>query len=260
MTDVTGFGDRWKEGGEMGDVDLSAFFEGRVQAWGVAPAQSFVDAPEGHRPEDVLRGAASVVVYGIAVPGGIFLSREYSLHSLHRSYHTVYPLLDAVGFELALYLEDRGHLATVIPSYAPLVFRGVEPWGLISLKHAAWLAGLGSFGRSGMVYHPTYGARLRLGAVVTTAELDAGEPLVVPSCPEECRRCSEACPCGALAGEGFDKMACLAHTIRHGIYPVTLRSEEGLRHMELIINTAGYNYWVKCCECLMVCPLNLERA
>jgi epoxyqueuosine reductase QueG len=166
--------------------------------------------------------------------------------------------LDLTGLQLSLYLEGLGFSAAPVPSYAPLIFRGVEPRGILSLKHAAWLAGLGAFGRSGMVYHPSYGARLRLGAVVTTAELEPARPVNGSPCPEDCRECLESCPSGALSDEGFDKMACLAYAIRHGIYPLAFRDEEGIRNMELVINTAGYDYWIKCCECLRACPLNSQ--
>lgn len=250
----------------MNGVDLTGFLEGKVQIWGAAPAGAFSGAPEGHRPKDLLEGARSVVVFGIAVPRGSFRSPRYRSHFLHRSYHTVYPRLDGVGLELALFMEEAGHEAVAIPSYAPLVFRGAEPWGLLSLRHAAQLAGLGTFGRSGMIYHPVYGSRLRLGAVVTTAEVrarsgDGGRPGDAVSamevlCPEGCTRCADVCPAGAISEEDFNKMACLSHSVRHAIYPLALRDEGGRRNIELVVNTAGYDYWIRCFECIKACPLD----
>jgi epoxyqueuosine reductase QueG len=97
---------------------------------------------------------------------------------------------------------------------------------------------------------------LRLGAVVTSAAL-AGDPVVEEDpCPEGCSACREACPAGAFGDGGFRKMACLSHTIRHGIYPLALKDEVGRKNIEMIINSAGYNYWLKCDECLKVCPRN----
>ena len=86
-----------------------------------------------------------------------------------------------------------------------MVFHGMEPWGILSLKHAAVKAGLGMFGRSGQVYHPRYGSLLRFGAVVTDAELP-GDPLLEKDpCPPKCNVCRTSCPAGAFdepAGSG----------------------------------------------------------
>ena len=51
-------------------------------------------------------------------------------------------------------------------------------------------------------------------------------------------------------------MACLGHTIKHAIYPLALKDAQGLKHIERVINTAGYDYWIDCDECMKVCPLN----
>ena len=47
--------------------------------------------------------------------------------------------------------------------------------------------------------------------------------------------------------------------IKHATYPLALKDEIGRKHIERIINTAGYNYWLACDECLKVCPLNKNK-
>ena len=221
---------------------------------GFAPVDRFDQAPESHHPSRVCKEAKTVVVFGRIVPRGVFSSPGYNLHLLHRSYHTLYPYLDELGLDLANDIEAEGYLAVQIPSYAPLVYHGLEPWGIISLKHAAVLAGLGAFGRSGLVYHPRYGSRLRLGAVVTSAAIP-GDPLVAENpCPPKCNACQKACPAGAFDTGSFQKLTCMSYSIRHAIYPLALRDEAGQRNIETVINTAGYNYWLKCDECIKVCP------
>jgi epoxyqueuosine reductase QueG len=231
---------------------------GKVSALGFAPVERFKDAPEGHHPADACRGARTVIVYGIPVPRGAITSPGYNLHCIHRSYHTIYRRLDEISIDLCNFLEARGGCQAVpAPSYAPMVFHGVEPWGVISLKHAAVLAGLGSFGRSGQVYHPRYGSLLRLAAVITSAAIP-GDPAIEGSpCPPECTACRKACPVRALdADDGFRKLVCLGHAVKHAIYPLALKDETGLKNIERIINTAGHDYWIACDECLKVCPLN----
>jgi len=230
----------------------------RVSAIGFASVDRFVDAPEKHHPENASKGAQTVIVFGITVPRGMLRSPDYNLYFLHRTYHTVYAYLDELGLGLCNFIEAQGgYLAVPIPSFAPLVYHGLEPWGVISLKHAAVQAGLGAIGRSGLLYHPKYGSLLRLGAVVTSMKLPA-DPLIEGNpCPPECNSCREACPCQAFdAVGGFNKLTCLRHIAKHAIYSIALRSDSGLKNIERVINTAGYNYWLECDECLRVCPNN----
>lgn len=240
---------------------INNFLKPRVADSGFASVDRFADAPDAHHPKRICRNAETVIVFGIAVPRGMLESPDYNLYALHRSYHSAYMRIDEISLALCNYIESLGqYLAVPVPSYAPMVFHQFEPWGILSLKHAAVHAGLASFGLSGQVYHPEYGGLLRLGAVVTDADLEA-DPLLPPDpCPPKCTACSKACPSKALSADGkFNKMTCLGHTIKHAIYPLALNSEAGLKKIERVINTAGHNYWIDCDECLKVCPLNRRR-
>jgi epoxyqueuosine reductase len=230
----------------------------KVTVLGFAPVERFKDAPVKHCPGDVCRDARTVIVFGITIPRGVLTSPSYNLHALHRCYHTTYRHLDELGLEVCTIIESReDYRAVPVPSYAPMVFQGIEPWGIISLKHAAVCAGLGAFGRSGQVYHPAHGALLRFGAVVTSAELPGDKVLDPDPCPSKCSACQKACPAGAIGTSGeFSKLVCLGHTIKHAIYPLALKNEADLKHIERVINTAGYDYWIACDECLKVCPIN----
>ena len=69
------------------------------------------------------------------------------------------------------------------------------------------------------------------------------------------RGSSKVCPSKALDKDGpFKKMDCLGYLVKHAIYPLALKTEKGLQQIERVINTAGYNYWLTCNECLRVCP------
>jgi epoxyqueuosine reductase len=238
------------------DEIIQFIHDSGTEAVGFASVDRFKEADEAHHPSAVCKNAKTVIVFGKSVPRGMLRSPRYSLYAMHRSYHTVYPFLDELALKLSTLIEDDGHLAVPVPTYAPLVYKGAEPWGILSLKHAAVCAGLGSFGRSGLVYNPRYGSLLRFGAVVTDGDYEPDPVAAADPCPAECRACSSACPSKALQGDSFDKMKCMLHTIRHGIYPLALKDESGIKNIELIINTAGHNYWLKCNECLKVCPLN----
>jgi epoxyqueuosine reductase QueG len=233
----------------------------RLTAIGFASVDRFDDAPEKHHPAKACKDAQTIIVLGITVPRGLLGSPDYNLHILHRSYHTVYKHLDELSLELSNFIEAQGDYAAVpIPSYAPMVFHGMEPWGVLSLKQAAACAGLGAFGRSEQVYHPQFGSLLRFSAVITNAELP-GDPIIAEHpCPPKCTACHQVCPSKAYDAEGkFSKMTCLQYSIKHAIYPLALKDELGLKNIERVINTAGYNYWLACDECLKVCPINKPK-
>ncbi len=237
---------------------ITGYLKNRVAAVGFAPAYRFSEAPEKHHPENVCKNAKTVIVFGIPVPRGVLDSPDYNLYGLHRSYHTVYRQLDTISLDLSNFIEAQGkHRAIMVPSYAPMVFSGAEPWGLLSLKHAAVFAGLGAFGRSGQVYHPEYGGRLRLAAVVTDADMP-GDPVITEDpCPPKCHACQKACLAAAFTPDGaFQKMVCMGHTIKHAIYPIALKGPDALKHIERVINTAGHDYWLDCDECVKACPNN----
>jgi epoxyqueuosine reductase QueG len=233
-------------------------FGGSIEAIGFAPVERFADAPDQHHPSRICKDAKTVIVLGKAVPRGMLHSPDYNLFIMHRSYHSIYPRLDDLALTLANWIEAQGkYLAVPIPSYAPMVFHGREPWGVLSLKHAAVNAGLGKFGKNGLVHHPTYGTLLRLAAVVTDAEIQPDAVMTGSPCPKKCNACLKACPAQAFEESGaFQKMTCLAHTIKHAIYPIAFQTPEGIKHIERVVNTAGHNYWLTCHTCLKVCPSN----
>ncbi|MFH1953643.1 MAG: 4Fe-4S double cluster binding domain-containing protein [Pseudomonadota bacterium] len=234
---------------------IFSWLEGRVDAAGFAPVERFHEAPAGHHPTLVCKDAATVIVFGRRVPKGVLNSPEYGLYLLHRSYHTLYPYLDEVAMDLANRVEAQGYLAVQVPSFAPVVYHGEVPWGLLSLKHAAVFAGLGALGRNGLFFHTEHGSLLRLAAVITNAKIP-GDPVIDASCPRECNACQEACPAGAFQNGVFNKAVCLAYSIRHAIYPLALRDARGRKNIETIFNTAGYNAWIRCHDCQKACPNN----
>ncbi len=134
---------------------ISTYLSDQVTTFGFAPVTRFDKADEAHHPGNICKDAKTVVVFAITVPRGMLHSPDYHLYAMHRSYHTVYGRLDDIALDLCNFIEVTGDCLTVpVPSYAPMVFHGMEPWGILSLKHAAAKAGLGSFGRNGLVHHP----------------------------------------------------------------------------------------------------------
>ena len=97
---------------------------------------------------------------------------------------------------------------------APGVLRS-DPFAFFSHRHAAYLAGLGTFGVNNMVLTPEYGPRVRFTSVFTTAELRADDVMAEDLCTR-CMRCSRLCPAQALDRRDYPegltrKDACTEH-------------------------------------------------
>jgi len=115
-------------------------------------------------------------------------------------------LLDRVAFELTSEIERVGYRAFPV---AASQYVATDPFrGQISHRLLGFWAGLGWIGRSTLLVHPGFGARLRLASVLTDAPLAAATPLG-GSC-KDCRRCIDACPAQAIGetSREFDLEAC----------------------------------------------------
>jgi len=176
-----------------------------ARAVGIASVDSINKfAPPGHRPDDILKGAKSVVVLGGDGPtagawraGG---NRVLGSIGYNRS------LLASIARKLAYYIEDNYHYYTIpIPTG-----NWIGHYPYISLKLCAEMAGLGTRSMAaGILLNPQYGL-LYFNGVITTMELKEDGPLKIPVCPESsCVRmwqkksstpCLSSCP-DCLSGE-----------------------------------------------------------
>lgn len=179
---------------------------------GIASVKAFADAPSGHHPRDVLRGARSVIVMAVALPRAALESApsfEYSA-----SYWSANNELDRIAFRVAKFLEGNGHRAVQIPASSPHDVRHMT--GHLSHKHAGELAGLGVFGKNNLLLSPEYGSRMRLVSVITDADLASDKRLEADFC-SDCDECIRACPAKALKGNRrVDKKACDDREFRIG--------------------------------------------
>lgn len=164
-------------------------------------------APAGHRPEDLLPGAKSVIVVAGGQPtGGAWFAgsaRVQASIGYNRS------VASTAANKIAHFLEERyGYRAMPAPSG---LRAGHYPY--MSLKLCAEMAGLGTRSMAGgVILNPDYGL-LYYGAVLTTMPLEPDGPLEEAVCPHpSCVKtwekrgvtpCLEACPV-CLSGELTD--------------------------------------------------------
>ena len=229
---------------------------------GIADAnhELFNDAPKKHHPKNILEGVKSVIIFGKPMPKSILKLANYKKQLVHRTYHSLYKYLDIVATRLSCHLESLGFYSVPVPSYIPLSIENLEPWGIISLKQAGLIAGLGTIAKNGLLINPDYGTLLRLSGVITTAKLTPNKMLEEDVC-KDCNLCIEACPANAFSKRGkFRKLNCLSRVVKHGFnifHP--LQEKKYLKNLELISNTVLLEYSIGCTKCLEVCPLNKRQ-
>ncbi len=220
----------------MGVVDISV---SPVERWFSNPLVSS-RIGEGHRPTDIMPDAKSVIVLGIPIQKTI-LDTAPSIYYNHL-YSVVNNLLDQVSERLALELIALGHNAVYVPRDGYQGVSGLKDKteAFFSHRHAAYLAGMGTFGWNNMLLTKKYGPRVRLVSVITTAELPYGDVLTEDLCIH-CKKCTKECPVLAVASEDYPK---------------------GITNKLLCLdNSAELAHVGKspCGRCIAVCPVGLDK-
>jgi len=103
-------------------------------------------------------------------------------------------------YKLARFIkkEFRAHVMAV-PGSGPLNIdkKTGLPSGYISLRHAAFAAGLGNFGRNNLIIHSEMGSKVVFTAIVTDLDIEPDTPIKDKICID-CDICVNQCPVNAL--------------------------------------------------------------
>ncbi len=243
----------------------------------ISSCEGYEKALPGCKPHDLVKDARSVVVFARRMPFGNATPRP-SVGYLEFGYYGHEAWINKLSYRLALWLEDEGHMALPTPAGRDIpslriLREGAEPevfmQGSFDLRLAAVNAGMGEIGVNNNLITAEYGSRLRLGAVVTTAALEADPPQkygVVPDFCVECGyKCIKPCPAGALPGDGaVDHYKCMV------MYPQKVSSEKavdvfktryGYPELQLAGRMMAFteNAPHICATCITLCPMDEAR-
>lgn len=204
---------------------------------GFADIERFEGTAEGFSPRDIYPKCNSVAVFGVAAPPSV----------LHIKPHLIYGYFNSIGKNIAdnaafsasrrLY-DELGIDSLPIPGDGPYEYwlpEKKEGRGLLDIKSAAVLAGLGQKGKSTLLLNEKYGNMLTLGAMLLECKL-GGDELCEGICINGCRKCIENCPVGAISDSGHvDQKKCRENTYGR--------------------NARGFDT-VDCNICRSVCPMS----
>ena len=129
-------------------------------------------------------------------------------HTYFNHYRSVNAFIDSLLLKAGLYLQKNGYKYITVAASQSINKDGWNYKGRYSHKKVATLSGLGAIGKSSMFLHKDYGAKVRLGTVVTNCEFDVSGVVPLDLC-SGCDRCVKACPSDAITGnmwhEGCDR-------------------------------------------------------
>lgn len=206
---------------------------------GIADIDGFSTAPAVFSPSDLFKDCKSVIVFGIALPQGITKANTRLVYGYYNS--LAFSEIDRISLRGAKALERQwGDKAIPIPCDNPYEYWDSETStgkGLISMKHAAVIGGLGTLGKNSLLLNPEYGNLLVLGAILFERKLQADKPSE-DICIKNCKKCIESCPVQAIHHGKVNQRLC-----RQNAYGKTSR---------------GFDT-VDCNRCRFVCPMKYGK-
>jgi len=203
---------------------------------GIAGVEKFKSAPKGFRPTDIYPDCKSVVVFARRLPRGLTHVSPRMIY-LNANNLTLAEV-DRIGLAACNAIEAAGGIAVPVPCDSPYEsWNGerMEGRGLLSMRHAALLAGIGSMGKNTLIMNKQLGNMINIGALLTNLVLKS-DPPAEKLCREGCQICLKSCPQNALDGVTVDQKLCRQYT-----YTTTAR---------------GFDV-CNCNRCRTLCPFSL---
>jgi epoxyqueuosine reductase len=176
---------------------------------GIAPVARFTDAPQGFHPCDIYPDCRSVVVFAARFPLSTLQAKTNAPYTLVRN--KMVEKVDWISFHVSDELEAKGVASVLIPSADPYDYWDTERnhgRGILSLKHAGVLAGLGVLGKNTLLINERFGNMIWVGAILVSIDLEPDPIASYEGCTSDCTLCIDSCPQHALDGITIDQKLC----------------------------------------------------
>jgi len=184
-------------------------FDKGVDLFGIASVDRFKNAPQGFHPKDIYSKTESVIAFAIKLPAETLFA-ENPIPFTHVNTLAMQKL-DAMTFDISRDLDNMGIRNVLIPCDDPYEFWDQdkqEGRGILSMRHAGVLAGLGKLGRNNLLINKIYGNMIEIGALLTDEKLEPDPLAYYEVCPPKCRICLDNCPQNALTGKSVIQKKC----------------------------------------------------
>lgn len=217
---------------------------------GITSMDRFEGAPKQNDPRCIFPAAKSMIVLGYRVHRGTFRGIEEGTHFIDYASMGYAAINQVEGpmtlWKMATDIEDMGWEAVPImninggEAVNPVTGKFRENWSvpveegkpypdvLIHFRFAAYLAGLGEIGWSGVFLTPEFGPRVRFNLILTDAELEP-DPVMAPgTLCNRCKQCVRHCN-GAISETETVKVNLGGYTVEYAKLD-PLKCEYGLKY------------------------------
>lgn len=172
---------------------------------GIAGVDRFADAPKGYHPLDIFPECRSVISFACRFPVGALYCRTPVVYTGVRN--SITARMDQMALDFCIEMERQGALCVPVPANESQWDAATGRYrSILSQKHAARAAGLGTIGRHSLLITPEYGSMIWLGAALCDQELEP-DAMKTDIC-DGCGLCVEACPVHALEQKEVNQPAC----------------------------------------------------
>lgn len=196
----------------------------------------------GPRAYETLEGGISFAIplSKVVIDG---ISDFEPTHEYFHHYRTVNAFIDHVALRVVMLIQAQGFKAMAIPASQSVNIPGNSYEGIFQHRTAATRAGMGWIGKNACLIHPVHGPRVRLGTVLTDANLEFSQPIDESRCGA-CQACVLKCPSMALTGQAWtlDK-------VRADLVDAEVCSKHMSHHYKHI------GRGVVCGICIKACPI-----
>lgn len=201
---------------------------------GIASVDRLDSAPKGYHPLDVLPTCKSVISFGCRFPVGTLICKSHIPYTRVRN--SITPKMDAIALDFCIEMEKRQIICVPVPTNESQWDTETGRWrSVVSQKHAAQAAGLGTIGRHSLLITPEFGSMVLLGMVLSEQELEPDE--MKENICDNCNLCVESCPVNALEDVEIKQQTCWDYAFGDDAEKQTWR--------------------ISCHRCRDICPYNL---
>ncbi len=200
---------------------------------------------------DEARAAKLPYAISVVVPLSDYIIDEIEnepTFAYFQHYRAVNAYIDSTLLQIGFTIAKNGYVYLPIAASQSIPTNSLSYSALVSHKAAARAAGLGAIGKSALFLSKRYGARVRLGTILTDMPFDCDDIKKIVSVCGDCNVCKKSCPAMAIVGNNY---------------------EEGTSRESLVDAAACSNYMKKsfqhigrgvvCGICMRVCPYGRER-